>query len=101
MCKNIPLWLAKANLEIEEIRKLAILEQARRQNPKNPDLWLASIRLDLSLLPQALQECPNSGILLAEEIETSIENKQENSYFCFGSIRCSKYIGYRCYRCQC
>mmetsp|Transcript_23418 Transcript_23418/g.26664 ORF Transcript_23418/g.26664 Transcript_23418/m.26664 type:complete len:957 (-) Transcript_23418:199-3069(-) len=55
----------------------SLLELARLQNPKNPVLWLEAIRLErrashdalaATLMARALQECPSSGILLAEQI---------------------------------
>merc|ERR1739845_254265 len=55
----------------------SFLELSRVKNPKNPELWLEAIRLErragnenlaVTLMSRALQECPNSGILLAENI---------------------------------
>jgi hypothetical protein len=55
----------------------ALLETARMKNPKNPRLWLLSIRVELradnlkaaqQILAKALQECPNAGILWAQAI---------------------------------
>ena len=58
----------------------SLLELARLKNPKNPRLWVESIRLErrakneklaCTLMARALQECPNSGLLLAENISTA------------------------------
>lgn len=68
----------------------SILEQARLQNPKQPKLWLESIRLErrahndklaITLMARALQECPSSGILLAENITTAprVEQKSKSA----------------------
>jgi len=57
----------------------SLLELARLKNPKSPELWLEAIRLErragneklaVTLMAKALQECPKSGILLAENIST-------------------------------
>jgi pre-mRNA-processing factor 6 len=50
-------------------RARAIIEKGRMANPKNPELWRLSIRIELkqsqktaeTMLAKALQECPNSG----------------------------------------
>lgn len=53
------------------------MERARLKNPKNDQIWLEAIRVELragmkdialAMLAKALQECPNSGILWAESI---------------------------------
>jgi PRP1 splicing factor, N-terminal. len=58
----------------------SLLELARLKNPKCPELWIEAIRLErragndklaITLMARALQECPNSGLLLAENISTS------------------------------
>lgn len=58
-------------------RARAILETARKINPKKAELWLAAIRLEMragfkdiamTLVSKALQEIPDSGILWAEAI---------------------------------
>ncbi|XP_033142047.1 protein STABILIZED1 [Brassica rapa] len=80
-CPNcIPLWLSYANLEerVNELNKAReILITARKKNPHVADLWLAAVRVELThdnrgeaenLMSKALQECPKSGILLAEDI---------------------------------
>jgi pre-mRNA-processing factor 6 len=68
----------KSGLGVTKARGL--LEIARLKNPKNPALWLESIRLERrtgngrladSLMARALQECPNSGLLLAENINSA------------------------------
>lgn len=54
-----------------------MVERARLKNPKNDQLWLEAIRIELraglkdialAMMAKALQECPNSGILWAESI---------------------------------
>ncbi|ABP00924.1 predicted protein [Ostreococcus lucimarinus CCE9901] len=54
-----------------------ILETARAKNPSNEHLWLAAVRqeresgniqLAESTIARALQECPTSGLLLAESV---------------------------------
>ncbi len=68
----------------------SLLELARLKNPKNPELWLSSIRLErragneklaVSLMARALQECPSSGLLLAENITMSprVEQKSKSA----------------------
>jgi pre-mRNA-processing factor 6 len=53
------------------------LDKARLLNPKSPDLWLETIRIESradhlpqarTVLAKALQECPTSGMLWAEAI---------------------------------
>jgi len=68
----------------------SLLELARLKNAKNPELWLEAIRLErragndklaVSLMARALQECPSSGFLLAENISTSprVEQKSKSA----------------------
>eukprot|EP00559_Dactyliosolen_fragilissimus_P005788 CAMPEP_0184858404 /NCGR_PEP_ID=MMETSP0580-20130426/3511_1 /TAXON_ID=1118495 /ORGANISM="Dactyliosolen fragilissimus" /LENGTH=942 /DNA_ID=CAMNT_0027354529 /DNA_START=81 /DNA_END=2905 /DNA_ORIENTATION=- len=68
----------------------SLLEIARLKNPRNPDLWLESIRLErragndklaVALMARALQECPMSGKLLAENITTAprVEQKSKSA----------------------
>jgi pre-mRNA-processing factor 6 len=68
----------------------SLLELARLQNPKNPELFLEAIRLERrngndklaeTLMAKALQECPTSGALLAENIMTSprVEQKSKSA----------------------
>lgn len=74
---SIPLWLLLSDLE----EKRGILTKARsvleRGRLKNPELWLAAIRIEvranmkemaLTMLARALQECPTSGELWSEAI---------------------------------
>jgi pre-mRNA-processing factor 6 len=60
------------------------------KNPKNAELWVEAIRLErragndklaVSLMARALQECPSSGLLLAENISTSprVEQKSKSA----------------------
>ena len=68
----------------------SLMELARLKNAKNPELWLSSIRLErragneklaVSLMARALQECPSSGLLLAENITMSprVEQKSKSA----------------------
>lgn len=68
----------------------SLLELARLKNPKTPELWLEAIRLERragnsklaeSLMARALQECPKSGLLLAETILTAprVEQKSKST----------------------
>ena len=107
-CKenNVTLWILASRLEeraytfansVEETEQQqkqqcvtkarSLLELARLQNPKNDILWLEATRLERrsgnsqladSLLARALQECPKSGALLAENIITSPRVTQKN-----------------------
>lgn len=78
----ISLWKLASNLEVRSgvgvVKARSILELARLKNPKNDQLWLSAVRLELehkntkmvtTLMAKALQECPDSGILWAEEIK--------------------------------
>lgn len=65
----------------------SLLELARLKNPKNAELWLEAVRLERrngslriseSLLAKALQECPTSGMLLAETIWTAPRATQKS-----------------------
>jgi len=77
-----------ANAGVTKARSL--LELARLKNAKNSELWLGAIRLErragneklaVSLMARALQECPSSGLLLAENISTSprVEQKSKSA----------------------
>lgn len=64
-----------------------MLEVARLRNPKNEGLWLEAVRLERragnakgaeSLMAKALQECPASGVLWAEEILVSQRANQKS-----------------------
>merc|ERR1719354_856555 len=68
----------------------SLLELARLKNQKNPDLWLEAVRLErrasndklaVTIMARALQDCPNSGQLLAENITTAprVEQKSKSS----------------------
>jgi len=65
----------------------SFLELSRLKNPNNPELWLQAIRLErragnenlaVTLMSRALQECPLSGILLAENILTAPKMEQKS-----------------------
>jgi pre-mRNA-processing factor 6 len=68
-----------------------ILDLGRLKNPKNPQLWLESTRLERragnirlaeTFLAKALQECPDSGLLLAEDIYSCprVKKKSKSSH---------------------
>ena len=100
--KNVVLWCLASQLE-ERVadygagssnagvtKARSLLELARLKNAKNPELWLEAIRLErragneklaVSLMARALQECPSSGLLLAENISTSprVEQKSKSA----------------------
>mmetsp|Transcript_40439 Transcript_40439/g.41250 ORF Transcript_40439/g.41250 Transcript_40439/m.41250 type:complete len:969 (+) Transcript_40439:134-3040(+) len=86
---SVPLWRAAVKLEcrtrgVEKAR--GMLELARIRLPKNEWIWLESIRLERGvnekqaniLMARALQECPNSGILWAEDISTCPQPQQKS-----------------------
>lgn len=65
----------------------SVLDQARLHCQKNPDLWLESVRLERragndklaeALMARALQDCPSSGRLLAENIATAPKIQQKS-----------------------
>ena len=65
----------------------SVLELGRLKNPKSPELWVEAIRLErragndklaVSHMARALQECPNAGLLLAENISTSPRAEQKS-----------------------
>ncbi len=65
----------------------SLLELARLKNRRNPELWVEAIRLERragneklakNLIARALQECPQSGLLLAENITTSSRPEQKS-----------------------
>lgn len=68
----------------------SLLELSRLKNPKNPELWVEAIGLErragndklaITLMARALQECPSSGLLLAENIATAprVEQKSKSA----------------------
>ena len=77
---SVPLWIALAEFEVKRgntSKARIILETARSKNPANEHLWLAAVRQERahgngeladSTIARALQECPNSGLLLAESV---------------------------------
>lgn len=87
---SIPLWrlaarLDEVNLGVNKAR--STVEVARLQNPKNEFLWLEAVRLERragntkgadSLMARALQECPGSGVLWAEEILVAQRAEQKS-----------------------
>ncbi|CAJ1954872.1 unnamed protein product [Cylindrotheca closterium] len=77
-----------ANVGVTKARSL--LELGRLKNPKSEHLWLEAVRLESragnikmaeTLMARALQDCPNSGILLAETILTAsrVEKKSKSA----------------------
>ncbi|OQR95081.1 pre-mRNA-processing factor [Achlya hypogyna] len=81
--KSVPLWRLSARLEeatAGATKARSVLEVARLRNPKNDLLWLEAVRLEMrlgntkgqeNLLAKALQDCPESGVLLAEAIDNA------------------------------
>jgi pre-mRNA-processing factor 6 len=79
---------SKTGVGVTKARSL--LELARLKNPKTPELWLEAIRMERrsgndklagTLMARALQECPTSGLLLAENIATAprVEQKSKSA----------------------
>lgn len=77
-----------ANVGVTKARSL--LELGRLKNPKSEHLWLEAVRLESragnakmaeTLMARALQDCPKSGILLAETILTAarVEKKSKSA----------------------
>jgi pre-mRNA-processing factor 6 len=65
----------------------SLLELARLKNPKTPRLWLEAVRLERragnekmahTLMAKALQECPDSGLLLSEGILLASKAEQKS-----------------------
>lgn len=91
--KSIPLWLLSSRLEetMHGVTKArSVLELARLKNPKNDVLWLEAARLEARwsnpkgqemLMAKALQECPESGLLLAESIDIAPRAQQKRASF--------------------
>ncbi|GHP09279.1 hypothetical protein PPROV_000801600 [Pycnococcus provasolii] len=80
---SIPLWLASADLEFDmgfPAKGRALLEQARLKNPKEDRIWYLHVQRERKLstggdvhaaeklMAQALQECPESGLLWSAHI---------------------------------
>ena len=99
---NVTLWALASQLEerahdfvdqqpgVGVTKARSLLELARLKNPKNDELWLQAVRLERrsgnpklaeTLMARALQECPNSGLLLAENILTAprVEQKSKST----------------------
>ena len=77
----IALWISLSEFELRvqgnASKARIILETARTKNPANERLWLAAVRQEResgnvqiaeSYLARAIQECPTSGLLLAESV---------------------------------
>lgn len=91
--KCIPLWTLASRLEEKAngvIKARSVLEMARLKNQKNEFLWLEAARLEArwanpkgqeNLMAKALQECPESGILLAESIDIAPRAQQKRASF--------------------
>ena len=100
-CPNfVTLWILASRLEessatftdseksgVGATKARSLLELARLKNPKSPELWIEAIRLERrtghgklvdSLMAKALQECPQSGLLLAENIYTASRFEQKS-----------------------
>jgi pre-mRNA-processing factor 6 len=102
--RNTVLWTLASRLEeratsfdpdkplkgVGATKARSLLELARLKNPKNPELWLEAVRLERrsgnpklaeTLMAKALQECPTSGLLLAENISSAprVEQKSKSA----------------------
>ena len=90
----LALWTSAATLEertagggsVGFARARTLLETARQRIPASSELLLAAIRLERragnervaeSLLASALRECPSSGLLMAEDIDTAPRHSQK------------------------
>ena len=85
---SVNLWLCAIHVEVERERwpvALAMVERAKLRNPHTPLLWLQHMEIQKAmqtaergyihtpavlthLCSAGLQDCPNSGLLLAEDI---------------------------------
>ncbi|KAF1335881.1 Pre-mrna-processing factor, partial [Globisporangium splendens] len=91
--KSISLWILSSRLEekMNGVTKArSVLELARLKSPKNDRLWLEAARLEARwdnpkgqemLMAKALQECPESGLLLAESIDIAPRAQQKRASF--------------------
>lgn len=91
--KSITLWILSSRMEetINGVTKArSVLELARLKNQMNDQLWLEAARLEARwenpkgqemLMAKALQECPESGILLAESIDIAPRAQQKRASF--------------------
>jgi pre-mRNA-processing factor 6 len=91
--KSVFLWYLSSRLEekMNGVTKArSVLELARLKNPKNEFLWLEATRLESrwnnpkgqeTLMAKALQECPESGRLLAESIDIAPRAQQKRASF--------------------
>jgi pre-mRNA-processing factor 6 len=99
---NVVLWILASRLEeraytfdttnnikpgMGVTKARSLLELARLKNAKNPELWLEAVRLERragndkqaeTVMARALQECPSSGLLLAENVSTSPRVEQKS-----------------------
>eukprot|EP00010_Vexillifera_abyssalis_P009520 CAMPEP_0201549092 /NCGR_PEP_ID=MMETSP0173_2-20130828/5574_1 /ASSEMBLY_ACC=CAM_ASM_000268 /TAXON_ID=218659 /ORGANISM="Vexillifera sp., Strain DIVA3 564/2" /LENGTH=367 /DNA_ID=CAMNT_0047958649 /DNA_START=167 /DNA_END=1267 /DNA_ORIENTATION=+ len=86
---SIPLWIEAAQCEARfSIAKArSLLERALHKNPGCDRLWLEAVRVEeraghpdvaQSLLANAMQQCPKSGILWAHSIATQPRVKQKS-----------------------
>jgi len=96
--KNAVLWTLASQLEERApsydrnggggvTKARSLLELARLKNPCTPELWVEAVRLERragndklasALMARALQECPSSGLLLAENIATAPRPEQKS-----------------------
>lgn len=88
--EKAPAYDSEADVAAGVTKARSLLEIGRIKNPKNPELWLEAVRLERrngiqkladSLMAKALQECPNDGSLLAENIYNSrrVEQKSKSA----------------------
>jgi pre-mRNA-processing factor 6 len=76
-----------ATAAVSSTKARSLVELARLKNPKNPELWQEAVRLErrsgnpklaVTLMAKALQECPTSGLLLAENISSAPRVEQKS-----------------------
>lgn len=84
------MWRLAACLDEQSLgvnKARSMLEVARLRNPKQEGLWLEAVRLERragndkgagALMAKALQECPGSGVLWAEEILVAQRAEQKS-----------------------
>lgn len=88
---SLTLWILLARLEEEHkgvIKARSVMETARLKFPRSEELWLQSVRFERkipgnekladALMARAMQECPNSGLLWAEELITCSKQQQKS-----------------------
>lgn len=88
---SVPIWKLLVYIEVAQnnlIKARSLLETARLKLPNSDEIWLETIRLErLSgasekiidlLLSKALQACPNSGIIWADDLIQCPKHQQKS-----------------------